>query len=180
MSPATSVLRMTPPSHVSKCLTRKISDEPAAMTVTFTVAVLTVLLFFGGWRWPEMPLDGNLHSALSAVWFLAKTAVVVTVIFWIRGTYPRLRIDQLMSFGWKLLVPLSFINIVITGIVLFYGWPLWTLTILSLVLLGGTFYLIAANPGTKMERHTVTVPPVRAGRVEPSAPPVQAGADPSN
>ena len=144
---------------------------------TFTVAALTVLLFLGGWRWPEMPLDGNAHSTLSAVWFLAKTALVVSVIFWIRGTYPRLRIDQLMSFGWKLLVPLSFLNIVVTGIVLFYGWPLWTLTILSLVLLGGTFYLIAANPGTKMERHSVTVYPVRAGRVDPSASPVQAGAD---
>jgi NADH-quinone oxidoreductase subunit H len=144
---------------------------------TFSVAALTVLLFFGGWRWPEMPLDGNAHSALSAVWFLAKTAVIVGVIFWIRGTYPRLRIDQLMSFGWKLLVPLSFINIVVTGIVLFYGWPLWTLTILSLVLLGGTFYLIAANSGAKMERHTVTVHPVRAGRVEPLASPVQVSAD---
>jgi NADH-quinone oxidoreductase subunit H len=147
---------------------------------TFTVAVLTVLLFFGGWRWPEMPLDGNAHSILSAAWFLAKTAVVVGVIFWIRGTYPRLRIDQLMSFGWKLLVPLSFVNIVVTGIVLFYGWPLWTLTILSLVLLGGTFYLIAANPGTKMERHSVTVHPVRGGRVDPSASPVQASTDPGD
>ena len=144
---------------------------------TFTVAALTVLLFLGGWRWPEMPLDGNAHSTLSAVWFLAKTAVVVGVIFWVRGTYPRLRIDQLMSFGWKLLVPLSFVNIVVTGIVLFYGWPLWTLTILSLVLLGGTFYLIAANPGTRMKRHTVTVHMVRAGRVDPSASPVRASAD---
>ena len=147
---------------------------------TFTVAVLTVLLFFGGWRWPEMPLDGYAHSTLSAAWFLAKTAVVVGVIFWIRGTYPRLRIDQLMSFGWKLLVPLSFVNIVVTGIVLFYGWPLWTLTILSLVLLGGTFYLIAANPGTRMERHSVTVHPVRAGRVDQSASLVEASADPGD
>ena len=147
---------------------------------TFTVAALTVLLFFGGWRWPEMPLDGNVHSALSAAWFLAKTAVVVGVIFWIRGTYPRLRIDQLMSFGWKILVPLSFVNIVVTGIVLFYGWPLWTLTILSLVLLGGTFYLIAANPGTKLERHSVTVHQIRASGVEPSASAVQASADPGD
>ncbi len=147
---------------------------------TFAVAALTVLLFLGGWRWPEMPLEGNAHSTLSAVWFLAKTAVVVGVIFWIRGTYPRLRIDQLMSFGWKLLVPLSFINIVITGIVLFYGWPLWTLTILSLVLLGGTFYLIAANPGTRMERDTVTVHPVRASRVTTPTSAIQAGEEPND
>ena len=129
---------------------------------TFTVAVLIVLLFLGGWRWPEMPFSGAALSALSALWFLFKTTLVICVIFWIRGTYPRLRIDQLMSFGWKMLVPLSFINIVITGIVLFYGWPLWTLTVLSLVLLGGTFYLIVKNPGTSIERHTVTMHAIRA------------------
>ena len=136
---------------------------------TFTVAVLIVLLFLGGWRWPEMPFSGAALSALSALWFLFKTTLVICVIFWIRGTYPRLRIDQLMSFGWKMLVPLSFINIVITGIVLFYGWPLWTLTVLSLVLLGGTFYLIVKNPGTSIERHTVTVHAIRA-TVQPPVP----------
>ena len=129
---------------------------------TFTVAVLIVLLFLGGWRWPEMPFSGAALSTLSALRFLFKTTLVICLIFWIRGTYPRLRIDQLMSFGWKMLVPLSFINIVITGIVLFYSWPLWTLTVLSLVLLGGTFYLIVKNPGTSIERNTVTVHAIRA------------------
>ena len=135
---------------------------------TFTVAALIVLLFLGGWRWPEMPFEGSAHSALSALWFLLKSALIIGGIFWIRGTYPRLRIDQLMSFGWKLLVPLSFINIVITGIVLFYGWPLWTLTVLSLVLLVGTLYLIVKNPGAHMERDTVTVHPIKATRPAPT------------
>ena len=124
---------------------------------TFTVAVLTVLLFFGGWRWPAMPFDGLAHSSLSVVWFMAKTAVVIWLIFWIRGTYPRLRIDQLMAFGWKMLVPLSFLNIVATAVVMFYGWPLWTLTLISLVLLGGTAYIIFRRPGARLERNTVTV-----------------------
>ena len=124
---------------------------------TFTVAALTVLLFFGGWRWPAMPFDGLAHSSLSVVWFMAKTAVVIWLIFWIRGTYPRLRIDQLMAFGWKLLVPLSFLNIVATAVVMFYGWPLWTLTLISLVLLGGTAYIIFRRPGARLERNTVTV-----------------------
>ena len=52
---------------------------------TFTVAALTVLLFLGGWRWPAMPLDGLAHSTLSVVWFMLKTALVIWVIFWIRG-----------------------------------------------------------------------------------------------
>ena len=143
---------------------------------TFTVAVLIVLLFLGGWRWPEMPFSGAALSALSALWFLFKATLVICVIFWIRGTYPRLRIDQLMSFGWKMLVPLSFINIVIPGILLFYGWPLWTLTVLSLVLLGGTFYLIVKNPGTSIERNTVTVHAIRA-TAQPPVPETASGTE---
>lgn len=124
---------------------------------TFTVAVLTVLLFFGGWAWPVMPLEGLPHSILSIIWLLVKTSVVIWVIFWIRGTYPRLRIDQLMSFGWKLLVPLSFLNIILTAVVLFYGFPLWVLSLISFGLLAATFAVIRKNPGTNMERHTVHI-----------------------
>ena len=143
---------------------------------TFTIAALTVLLFLGGWRWPAMPLDGVAHSALSAIGFIAKAYVVVLFIFWIRGTYPRLRIDQLMAFGWKLLVPLSFINIVITATVLFYGWPLWTLLLLSLAFLAGTFYLISKHAGTTMERMTVKVYSARSMREESPALQADAGA----
>ena len=143
---------------------------------TFTVAALTVLLFLGGWRWPTMPFDGILHTSLSAVWFLFKAYMVILVILWIRGTYPRLRIDQLMALGWKLLVPISFLNIVITGIVLFYGWPLWTLTLMSLVSLGGTVYLITRYPGTSLERRTVRVVPARDMRTGPTPPGREAAA----
>ena len=138
---------------------------------TFTVAAITTLLFLGGWRWPAMPFDGALHSALSALWFMAKTYAVILLIIWIRGTYPRLRIDQLMAFGWKLLVPLSFINIAVTGAVLFYKWPLWSLTLISLVLLAGTFYIIFRRPGTRTNRMTVTVHPAHTARTAPSAAP---------
>ena len=138
---------------------------------TFTVAALTVLMFFGGWRWPEMPYEGHVHSALSVLWFLVKAYAVVLVIFWIRGTFPRLRIDQLMAFGWKLLVPLSFINIVITGVVLFYGWHWSALTAMSLVLLAGTFYILFKRPGASRERTTVTVHPARSARPSPPAAP---------
>jgi NADH-quinone oxidoreductase subunit H len=110
---------------------------------TFAIAALTVLLFLGGWRWPEMPF-----TALSVAWFLFKTYLVVLLIFWLRGTFPRLRIDQLMSLGWKVLVPLSFVNIIITGVRLFYEWPAWTLSVMSLVVLIGTFYLIGRRMGT--------------------------------
>jgi len=126
---------------------------------TFTIAALTVLLFLGGWRWPTMPLEGVLHSFLSMGWFLVKAYAVVLLIFWIRGTYPRLRIDQLMSFGWKMLVPLSFINIIITATVLYYNWPLWSLTIISLMMLACTFYVIFNFSGTSKAKDTVKVYP---------------------
>jgi NADH-quinone oxidoreductase subunit H len=145
---------------------------------TFTISVLAVLLFLGGWRWPEMPFGGALHSALSVLWFLVKAYIVVLVIIWIRGTYPRLRIDQLMSFGWQVLVPLSIVNIVITGVVLFYDWPLWALSLMSLALLGGTLYGILRHPGTSLERKTVKVYSAREARRVPPSPQPEPGVSP--
>jgi NADH-quinone oxidoreductase subunit H len=90
---------------------------------TFAVGALTSLLFLGGWLGPVLP---------GIVWFLLKTYAVVMVIFWVRGTFPRLRVDQLMGFAWKVLVPLSFLTIVMTAVYQFYGWPAWSLTLMSL------------------------------------------------
>ena len=104
---------------------------------TFLIGALTALLFLGGWAWPF----GELPVAAAVALFLAKTYLVVTLIFWVRGTYPRLRIDQLMSLGWKVLIPLSFANILVTGVQLFYGWPSWTLTIMCLAVLAVPVYL---------------------------------------
>ena len=110
---------------------------------TFTVAVLTTILFLGGWVWPQMPFEGSLHDFLSILLFMFKTVSVIYLIFWIRGTYPRLRIDQLMAFGWKLLVPLSFLNVVITSVVLFYGFSHFVLSVISIFLTGVLFYMIS-------------------------------------
>jgi NADH-quinone oxidoreductase subunit H len=100
---------------------------------TFAVAALVTLLFLGGWLGPVLP---------GIVWFLIKVYGVVMVVFWVRGTFPRLRIDQLMSFAWKVMLPLGFYAIVITAVQQFYGWPAWTLTLLSLVCLGVVGYLV--------------------------------------
>ena len=98
---------------------------------TFVVGALAALLFLGGWSWPF----GDLPAAAGVALFLGKTYLVVTVIFWVWATYPRLRIDQLMSLGWKLLIPLSFGVVVMTAVQLFYGWPRWTLPAMSLAML---------------------------------------------
>ena len=92
---------------------------------TFAIAALTVILFFGGWSGP------GLSGEWGIIWFLAKVYLVILVIFWVRGTFPRLRIDQLMGFAWKVMVPLSFLSVVMTAIYQFYEWPARTLTIMS-------------------------------------------------
>ena len=110
---------------------------------TFVIAALTVLLFLGGWYGPFNPSSPTwLASLIAVIWFLGKTYLIVLVIFWMRGTFPRLRIDQLMAFAWQVVVPLSFLNIVATGIYLFYDWPWWSMTLMSLTMAGGVGYLI--------------------------------------
>ena len=103
---------------------------------TFAIAVLTVILFFGGWAGP------GLSGYWEIIWLLVKVYLVVMVIFWIRGTFPRLRIDQLMAFAWKVVVPMSFLSVVMTAIYQFYGWPPWSLTLMSLAGLGCVAYVI--------------------------------------
>lgn len=103
---------------------------------TFAIAALTVILFFGGWSGPGLSGDWGI------VWFLFKVYLVIMVVFWIRGTFPRLRIDQLMAFAWKVVVPLSFLTVVMTAIYRFYGWPDWSLTLMSLAGLLWVGYVI--------------------------------------
>ena len=114
---------------------------------TFAIAALAVLLFLGGWSGPLLP--GN----WVIIWFLLKVYAVILVIFWIRGTFPRLRIDQLMAFAWKVMVPLSFYAIVVTGVYLFYGLPAWTLTVMSLaglLLVGWLIYRRMTGPASQV------------------------------
>jgi NADH-quinone oxidoreductase subunit H len=67
-------------------------------------------LAVGAWAWAMLPPFGNL------VWFLAKTFSLVFVFVWMRGTLPRARIDQLMGFAWKWLLPASLLNIFATAL----------------------------------------------------------------
>jgi NADH-quinone oxidoreductase subunit H len=124
---------------------------------TFAIATLIVVMFLGGWSWPSMPFSGIPHHLLSVIWLLLKVYAVILLIFWIRGTYPRLRIDQLMSFGWKILVPVSFVNIVFTGFVRFYNLHWSVLTALSLITIGIIFYLIYRAPQHSREKNSIRV-----------------------
>jgi NADH-quinone oxidoreductase subunit H len=78
-----------------------------------TVCALTSILFLGGWNGPlvaTMPL-------LGPVYLIAKIYFLMFVCMWIRATLPRYRYDQLMHLGWKVLLPLALVNIVVTGII---------------------------------------------------------------
>jgi len=73
-----------------------------------TVAALTTTLFLGGWLGPFLP---------GPVWFLIKTFLMVFFFIWVRGTYPRMRYDHIMKFGWKVLFPAALANVVITAFI---------------------------------------------------------------
>jgi NADH-quinone oxidoreductase subunit H len=94
---------------------------------TLAIAAIATTLFLGGWRGPwvaEAPILGPLYFAL-------KSIAVVFVIMWIRGTWPRFRIDQMLGLAWKVLVPASLINL------------LWIAFVLKLPLPGPVQWLLA-------------------------------------
>jgi len=99
----------------------------AQYLLNFLLCAITATIFFGGWQGPGVNwlyaqaitptnLDGSwifnlLAGVLGVSYFLAKTYAIFFVMIWIRGAYPRLRVDQLMEFGWKFLIPLAMVNI---------------------------------------------------------------------
>ena len=79
--------------------------------VVVILSALNVILFFGGWQ-------GNFLMLPPPVWFLLKVGFFIWVFMWFRFTFPRYRYDQLMTIGWKVLLPLSLANILISGFLL--------------------------------------------------------------
>jgi NADH-quinone oxidoreductase subunit H len=67
---------------------------------------LVAVFFLGGWHGPFLP---------PIIWFLLKVWVIVFILIWFRATFPRLRYDQLMNTGWKVLIPIALLNIIVTG-----------------------------------------------------------------
>jgi NADH-quinone oxidoreductase subunit H len=77
------------------------------------LSALCVTLFFGGWQFPWI------HSLdrFGPIWFLLKLGVLVTAFIWLRASQPRLRYDQLMRFGWKVLLPVATLNALVTALI---------------------------------------------------------------
>ena len=83
----------------------------AEYVYVFAMSALTTILFLGGWN----PLFG-LTFIPPIIWFILKVFFVVFVIIWLRGSLPRVRLDQLMQMGWKVLLPLSLVNIFLSAL----------------------------------------------------------------
>jgi NADH-quinone oxidoreductase subunit H len=101
----------------------------------FAVSGLGITLFLGGWRAP-LPF---LEFIPSYVWFFVKLSILLFVYIWLRGTLPRARVDQVMNFAWKFMLPMAF-TCVIAAAVWHYagrgvqGW-LWSLAVVAIVYL---------------------------------------------
>jgi NADH-quinone oxidoreductase subunit H len=82
---------------------------------TVTVAAIATTLFLGGWRGPH---PGFLLWLWPILWFLLKVFVIIYAYIWVRATFPRVRYDRLMAFGWKMLIPVGLLWVLATGAVI--------------------------------------------------------------
>ena len=97
-------------------------NEYAGLTI---MSMISVTLFFGGWRGPfanELSIHGV--ALVGIAWFLVKTHIMVSLLIWIRLSFPRLQVDQLMGFAWKVLIPLGLFNIAVSAAIILWA-PHW-------------------------------------------------------
>ncbi len=81
----------------------------AEYTNMFIVAAIATVFFLGGWHGPILP---------GLAWFFIKVYFVIFLLMWFRWTFPRVRFDQLITFAWKILIPLAFANLIITAFIM--------------------------------------------------------------
>ena len=88
----------------------------AEFGTAFAFAGIASVLFLGGWWVPGFDIDSNSLNVLGPLVLIGKVMLISFIIFWVRFSYPRFREDQLQTFAWKFLIPLSLLNILATGI----------------------------------------------------------------
>ncbi len=149
----------------------------AEYTALFLMVLLASSLFLGGWNWP---FGADVGLGLQIVLTLVKTSVMIVLVIGSRALFPRLRIDQLMAFSWKVLLPFAIVQVLANGIILAYGGADWVVGLVSfalLVALTGLVYTVMRRKqgeGTRTVQTTPATPRVITG---PEVTPVEAGGD---
>jgi NADH-quinone oxidoreductase subunit H len=90
----------------------------------FIIAGIAAMVFFGGWAPAQIGVEGFdtvMQYIPGIVWFMGKAFFIVWLMMWIKWTFPRLRIDQILKLEWKYLMPLALINLVIMTVVVALG-----------------------------------------------------------
>jgi NADH-quinone oxidoreductase subunit H len=143
-------------------------NEYASLTI---MSMVIVTLFFGGWQGPLADLIViNGVALVPIVWFLIKAYVLVFTLVWIRLTMPRLQVDQLMSFAWKILIPLALANIMVTAAIIIWA-PHWKLAVaafswLALLVFMGSFDRVLR---WRLEKQRAKIPVVSEAPAMPTA-----------
>ena len=109
----------------------------------FAYSALGATLFLGGWQGPLLP---------SWIWFGLKTYSLVFVMIWLRGTFPRLRVDQLMGYAWKFLLPIGLVNILAAGIWHYLSFPFSMIASASILFIAFIGLSRLAPSGTRLEK----------------------------
>jgi NADH-quinone oxidoreductase subunit H len=110
----------------------------AEYAALFILAAIGASVFLGGWAWP---LGEELGRWWQLILMSAKTGLLIFIVFWVRASVPRLRIDQLMGYSWKILLPLTLAQVLVNGAVLVYGWPEPVLLVTGMIGLIALFWV---------------------------------------
>jgi NADH-quinone oxidoreductase subunit H len=117
------------------------------------MAGITVTMFLGGYLGPGCDLP-HVGVLISMFWFFAKLGAMICLNIWIRGTWPRLRVDQLMGFAWKILLPMALINIVAVGVWHYMASKPLAWVVTAAWLLGWFVFLSKFNATETIEKRT--------------------------
>ena len=92
----------------------------------FIVASIATTIFLGAWQPFHIPGAEGFNHAMDfippIIWFFAKTALVIFIMMWFKWTFPRLRIDQLLTLEWKYLLPINLFNVLLMAFIVLMGW----------------------------------------------------------
>ncbi len=143
-----------------------------------TVSALAATLFLGGWRapWPISIWDGANTGWLPLLWFIAKMWIFLFLFMWLRASLPRLRYDQFMALGWKLLIPVSLVWILVIAVLRNADRDGVIPNLIAAMVLLGILVGVNTLRRRRIERRTPPLPPTRPPEGSFPVPPLPATA----